>query len=194
VHLVSALTVVGLTLATSSLVTGGAVADVDKPPEGKGDVVVVTSSGGYSPSDQSTNVDITSHVVKYGKTLSIKTKYADLVAPKTGDLIGVETLLKVKGGLDFEVTAGADAGHKSGTPRLFKEDSQTTCKGMKAKFDYTKRTVTTTVPSSCLGNPAWLRYWSQSSYTDASDDYFFDLAGSPKYSDSPKYSAKLHKG
>jgi len=190
----SVLTVIAATSVTA-LLASAAVADVDKPAEGAGDVSIVASSGDTYASEQSVNVDVTRHSVSHGKKITIKSRYTDLATPSKGDLIALLTWLKVKNGTEYSFTLGATKNDKSGTPRLFSNNTQLTCKGMSVKFDYDAETVVASVPRSCLGDPAWLRYYTEASF-DTGSDYFSDRVGTtgPGYREKPNYSPKLYKG
>jgi hypothetical protein len=191
----SVLSVVAAALGTTALTVTGAVADVGKVTEGSGDVFVVASSGDAYLSEQSINIDLTRHSVSHGKKIVIKSRYTDLVTPEKGDLIVLRTEFKVKGGATYTFTAAATSKAKKGTARLFTNNAQATCKGMKVKFDYDTDTAVARVPTSCLRNPAWLRYYTQASL-DSGSDYFNDRAGSTTsgYREKPNYSPKLSKG
>jgi hypothetical protein len=191
----SVLSVVAVALGATAATVSSAVADTDKVAESSGDVFIVASSGDAYLSEQSVNIDLTRHSVSHAKKITIKSRYTDLETPAKGNLITLRTELKLKGGATYSFTAGATSKKKSGTPRLFTNSTQVTCKGMTVKFDYDADTVVAKVPRTCLGNPAWLRFYTQASFDEGSD-YFTDRAGSTTsgYREKANYSGKLYKG
>ena len=171
----------------------------------------------YPPMGSLPNTDVVRTTVKHTRTaVRFTAEYVDLV--EGGDVSGPEfdVLLRLSTGLNATLNVWEDTPGtidtflwRPGTPH-----PKAPCAGVKGDVDYDKNVVTGSVPRSCLGDPAWVKFlgnassapavqpgtswWEQFWYEDsAADDGYIthELLRSPDcFTQCEGWSRRLHHG
>jgi hypothetical protein len=192
-----ALTAAGVAVATGFLVAP-AMADVDHPVERTGDVFHYRQGTAVADEGRSTDIDLIDHRVRHhSKTVKIESVYADLRKPRGSEEISMFTSLLTRDG-EYDVTVSATREDPKGVVGMYTSGPFGTdvvdCAGLQGRFDYDTDTVSISVPRSCLGKPAWIRYFSEAALALHNGKVtYYDIAGRRAGGGPLDYSRKLYK-
>ena len=193
-----AATLVALTVLAPLASTAPANAARLLTPDAAGDAWVKGADGVFSEAGSRANTDVVASAVRHtDRFVNASVRYDDLV--RDGDRIVTPVRLHASNGTTYLLRVTTQAGDRDGTARLLRytgqgaQTARVACDGLQHSVSYADDLVAVSVPRSCLGRPAWVRYGGTVRTVDSEGTVFTDalLSGDPV---NDLYSARIARG
>ncbi len=167
-------------------------------PDAVGDAWSRGSDGVFTEAGSRSNTDVVASAVRHtDRRVNASVRYDDLV--RNGDRVVTPVRVLASNGTTYLLRVTAEAGDRDGTGRLLRytgKGAQTVgvpCEGLQHSVSYAEDLVAVSVPRSCLGGPAWVRYGGTVRAVDPDGTVFTDalLSGDPV---NDLFSARIARG
>lgn len=189
--------VLALTTAVLLILAAPAPAHAERSlvRDGTGDVWSPKGARSWTHEGSVVNSDLTKTVVDHRAGAVVVTANYSKLRKRVSDEIDLDFALRTSKRRLFSIYVQEDWLFRDTYVPVVDVETQALidCPGATGSSSITRRTITFTVPRSCLGNPAWIRYQLQAeSYTEG-DGLFVDDARS-RGAEPRIWSRRLHVG
>jgi hypothetical protein len=166
--------------------TSGDVVQLDQNPSSNSSTKVPAHADG----------DIVRSAVVHGKRrVTMAISYRDLVAPSTSSDVAVHLFrIGTSKHRIRSVFVVASSTRPRGAVGVEKADGKAvTCRGVRWDIDYSTKTVRTSVPRRCLGNPRWVHVGMGAINEDEPTFFADDAATNGYLGENPKWGPRVYR-